>query len=65
MMVDPVAAPHVVKDLEGVRLVEGGSGEIDKKADPDLTHLSDGLGYRVEFTWPTIKKTSIVEQVVI
>jgi hypothetical protein len=27
LMVDPVKAPHVVKDFEGVRLLEGGSGE--------------------------------------
>ena len=33
-MVDAVKAPHTVKDFEGVRLLEGGSGEIDKKADP-------------------------------
>jgi hypothetical protein len=45
LMVDPVKAPHVVKDFEGVRLLEGGSGEIDKKADPHLSHLSDGVGY--------------------
>jgi hypothetical protein len=41
-MVDPAAAPHVVRDLEGVRTLKGGSGEIDKKADPKLTHISDG-----------------------
>jgi hypothetical protein len=45
LMVDPVKAPHVVKDFEGVRLLEGGRGEIDKKADPHLSHLSDGVGY--------------------
>jgi hypothetical protein len=33
MMIDPSRAPHVVKDFEGVRTLEGGSGEIDKKAD--------------------------------
>jgi hypothetical protein len=45
LMVDAVKAPHTVKDFEGVRLLEGGSGEIDKKADPHLSHLSDGVGY--------------------
>lgn len=52
MMLDPRKAPHVKVDLEGVRLVEGGSGEIDKEADPQLTHLSDGLGYYVRRRFP-------------
>jgi hypothetical protein len=45
--VDPRKAPHVVKDFEGVTLLEGGSGEIDKKATPELTHLSDAIGYYI------------------
>lgn len=52
MMVDPEKAPHVVKDFEGVRLLKGGSGEIDKKYDDKLTHLSDGVGYYVEQEYP-------------
>lgn len=40
-------APNTVKDLEGVTLLEGGSGEIDKKHNPSLTHLSDALGYYI------------------
>ncbi len=54
MMVDAAKAPHVVEDLDGVSLVVGGSGEIDK--DPKrfkyLTHLSDGLGYYVAERFP-------------
>lgn len=52
MMVDPTKAPHVVKDLEGVRLLTGGAGEIDKKADPMLSHISDALGYLVAKEFP-------------
>jgi hypothetical protein len=52
LMVDPASAPHVVKDLEGVRLLEGGSGEIDKKADPMLTHIADAVGYYVAKEFP-------------
>jgi hypothetical protein len=48
LMVDPARAPHVVKDLEGVRTLKGGSGEID----PMLTHISDALGYYVEREFP-------------
>lgn len=47
MLIDPAKAPNVVKDLEGVRVLEGGSGEIDKKSDPKLTHMSDALGYYI------------------
>ena len=47
LLVDPSKAPRMVDDLEGVRVLEGGTGEIDKTADPALTHLSDALGYYV------------------
>jgi hypothetical protein len=53
LFVDPVAAPHVVLDLEGVTGVEDGSGEIDKKTDPTLTHISDAVGYYVAHEHPT------------
>jgi len=52
MMVDLKAAPHVARDLEGVRTLEGGAGEIDKKKDPMLTHISDALGYYVNREFP-------------
>ena len=55
MMVDPAEAPETVKDFEGVRLLEGGSGEIDKKATPKLTHLTDGIGYYVSAEFPLRK----------
>lgn len=57
MLVDPVKAPHVVKDLDGVTLLKGGSGEIDKKATPMLTHISDALGYYIAKKFPVIPKT--------
>ncbi len=58
MMVDPTTAPETVKDFEGVRLLEGGSGQIDKKHDPKLTHLTDGVGYYVARTYPLRKVTT-------
>lgn len=39
---------HLIDDFEGVTLIEGGTGEIDKKADKKITHLTDALGYYVE-----------------
>jgi hypothetical protein len=60
LLVDPAQAPHVVKDLEGVRTLKGGSGEIDKKATPMLTHVSDALGYYVEREFPVKPRTATV-----
>lgn len=47
MMVDSQYAQNVARDFEGVVLLKGGSGEIDKKATPKLTHISDALGYYI------------------
>lgn len=52
LMVDPAKAPYVVRDFEGVSLLKGGSGELDKKADPLLTHLTDGIGYYIAAEFP-------------
>lgn len=52
MMIDPAKAPHLVTDLEGVRVLEGGAGEIDKSSDPSLTHISDAIGYRIVKDFP-------------
>lgn len=57
LMVDPAKAPYVVRDFEGVRLLEGGSGEIDKKADLRLTHLTDGIGYYCHEEFPVVSRT--------
>ena len=58
LLVDP-NCPEMIKDLDGVRLVEGGSGEIDKKHDPKRTHLSDGLGYMIEHLHPIREKQGL------
>lgn len=55
--IDPAKAPNVIRDLEGVVLLEGGSGEIDKKKYPDLTHISDALGYYIAKEHPLVKQT--------
>lgn len=52
MMVDGGRAPHVLRDLEGVTTLEGGSGELDKKKNKLLTHISDALGYYVVREFP-------------
>lgn len=58
LMVHPKKAEHVMKDFEGVRAVEGGSGEIEKKSDKsgsELTHISDAIGYYVHYRFPITK----------
>ena len=45
LRIDQQRAPNLVKDFEGVRLLSGGAGEIDKKIDPKLTHMTDAIGY--------------------
>lgn len=47
LLVDPRVAPKLIEDFEGVRTKDDGSGEIDKKKDPALTHMTDALGYFV------------------
>ena len=59
LMVD-AGATHMVKDLEGVRLLQGGSGEIDKRADPALTHISDALGYYIVRMFPTTARETVI-----
>jgi hypothetical protein len=44
-LVDPKRCPRLVEDLESMTLLEGGSGELDKKGNPEISHLSDELGY--------------------
>lgn len=62
MMVDPSRAPHLVKDFEGVALLKGGSGEIDKKHDLKLTHISDAAGYYIVTEFPvTNNRTTVTE----
>ena len=60
LFIDPSKAPFLVKDLEGVRTIEGGSGEIDKKRDPKLTHCSDALGYYVVKEYPITERIASV-----
>jgi hypothetical protein len=62
LFVDVQAAPMINRDFDGVRMIEGGSGEIDKHTDKRLTHLSDAIGYYLYFRFSgsgtiTIAKT--------
>ena len=63
LMIDPATAPMTVKDFEGVRLLAGGSGELDKKIDPKLTHLTDGIGYYIAEEHPIRRRGAVVQRV--
>ena len=45
----------LIVDFEGVRVIEGGAGEIDKKSDTKLTHLTDSIGYYIHKEFPVFK----------
>lgn len=51
-LVDGEYCPWTVRDFEGVRVIEGSAGEIDKKTDKKLTHMSDGIGYYMHREFP-------------
>lgn len=55
--IDPTKAPHVVEDFEGVLLSRSGTGEIDKKTDPKLTHCTDAVGYYIHKVFPVDRET--------
>ena len=49
------------EDFESVILLEGGSGELDKKATPAHTHLTDALGYYVYDKHPISDRATSVQ----
>lgn len=65
LMVDPDGCPNLVRDFEGTRLLEGGAGVIDKKHNPELTHLTDGVGYYIEYEYPTKDTQDEIRQLII
>lgn len=54
LMINGSKAPNLVKDFEGVKCLEGGSGEIDKDDDETLTHISDAIGYYIVQKFPIV-----------
>lgn len=56
MVVDRQKCPNLSRDFRRVRLLEGGSGEIDKKSNLELSHISDAAGYYVAEEFPVSRK---------
>jgi hypothetical protein len=64
LRIDRSKAPNLVKDFEGVRLLSGGAGDIDKKVDSKLTHMTDAIGYYIVKRHPVVmKNTTKIESV--
>jgi hypothetical protein len=55
LLVDGKWCPNLIRDLEGVVVIEGGAGELDKKSDNTLTHISDALGYYIHKEFPVFQ----------
>jgi hypothetical protein len=51
-LLDGANCPWTARDFEGVRIIEGSAGEIDKKSDPRVSHLTDGIGYYMHREYP-------------
>lgn len=54
--IDP-SCVGLIADLEQVIFAD--NGEIDKKSNPELTHLSDAFGYWVEREWPSKSRITV------
>lgn len=63
LIVSP-SCPNLLDDLDGVMLLEGGSGEIDKAKDRRRTHMTDALGYMVEYEHP-LRLVSVTDSEII
>jgi len=61
MLIDATRAPHVCDDLDGVTILAGSDGEIDKASCERamLTHVSDALGYYMHSAFPVTGRASI------
>lgn len=61
LLVDPRCV-HAIQDFEGV-VYRQGTSEIDKKGSPTLTHLTDALGYHLDYEYPVYDNRFIIEQI--
>jgi hypothetical protein len=54
--IDGSRAMKMADDFEQTMLLEGGTGEIDKRSDDTVSHLSDGAGYYIIKEFPVLGK---------
>lgn len=55
-VVDP-SCGHLIADMEQVVLLD--TGELDKKSNPALTHMSDAFGYWIHQEWPPVVRGGV------
>lgn len=56
LAVDP-ACERLIADLEQVVFAD--NGDLDKRSNPLLTHISDALGYAVVQEWPVVERGGV------
>jgi len=56
---------NVIYDFEGVQTLKGGSGEIDKKSNLNLSHISDAIGYYINKRFPVVSRKTKVRELMI
>jgi len=56
LVVDPSCA-HLIADFEQVVFAD--NGDLDKRSNPMLTHVSDALGYAVYQEWPPVARGGV------
>jgi hypothetical protein len=61
LRIDP-SCRHLISDLEQVIFLD--NGELDKKSNPMLTHISDALGYGIHREFPVVKPAVTVGSMV-
>lgn len=60
-LIDGDFCDRLASDLDDVQLLQGGSGELDKKMDPSLSHISDAAGGSVVRRYPLNQHVSAWE----
>ena len=56
LTVDP-SCEHLISDLEQVVYTD--AGDLDKRSNPMLTHISDALGYWIHQAWPPVARGGV------
>lgn len=64
-VIDPSTCKYTIRDFESVVVLAGGSGELDKKHDSDLTHHTDGIGYYIEREFPIAGGSVYIEELLL
>jgi len=56
---------NIIKDFRSVKVLKGSAGEIDKKSNLEITHLTDAIGYYVAKKHPIVSRKTKVRELMI